>query len=106
MESTETGCGSSEPYVLRVLGDSMEPEFEDGCIVVVDPAGSAEHGAFVIASHNGEYIFRQLEIEHGRYRLKPLNPGYPTLEMPGAVSIVGVIVQKAGTRRNRHRHYL
>jgi len=25
-----SGCASSEPFALRVMGDSMEPEFKDG----------------------------------------------------------------------------
>ena len=29
------GCSALEPYALRVLGDSMEPEFPDGCVVIV-----------------------------------------------------------------------
>jgi len=35
----QTGCSSetTEPYALRVIGDSMSPEFEDGHIIVVDP---------------------------------------------------------------------
>jgi len=41
----DTGCADHEPYALRVLGDSMEPEFADGCIVIVDPAGDAKSGA-------------------------------------------------------------
>src|SRR5688572_1516122 len=108
MDSTdlsESGCGSSEPYALRVLGDSMEPEFPDGSIVVVDPGGIVEHGAYVIARYEDEYIFRQLGIEQGRYLLKPLNPGYATLECQGPHAVVGVIVQRAGTRRSQHKHY-
>ena len=36
----EGSCSSLEPYALRVLGDSMEPEFADGCVIIVDPATS------------------------------------------------------------------
>jgi len=28
-----SSCGG-EPFALRVIGDSMAPEFEDGCIIV------------------------------------------------------------------------
>lgn len=100
------GCGSSEPFALRVLGDSMVPEFEDGCIIVIDPAGFVEHGSYVLAVHNEEYIFRQLTIDEGRYYLKALNEGYETLEIEGVDDIKGVIVQKAGTRRHQRKHYV
>lgn len=32
-----TGCSLSEPYALQVLGNEMEPEFPDQCIVVIRP---------------------------------------------------------------------
>ena len=99
------GCGSSEPFALRVLGDSMIPEFEDGCVIVIDPSGVIENGAYVLAIHENEYIFRQLIIDNRRYYLKPLNQGYETLEIPGLDAIHGVIVQKAGTRRHHRKHY-
>ena len=54
------GCSGSEPFALRVLGDSMTPEFEDGAIIIIDPAGVVESGCYVLALHDGEYIFRQL----------------------------------------------
>lgn len=106
MAMDESGCATSESYALRVLGDSMEPEFQDGCIVIVDPAGVIEDGAYVIARHGDEYIFRQLSVQDGHYRLRALNPGYPELEIPGISAVVGVIVQRAGTRRSQHKHYV
>ena len=35
----QTGCSAEgqEPFALRVIGDSMAPEFLDGHIIVVDP---------------------------------------------------------------------
>jgi len=101
-----SGCASSEPFVLRVLGDSMEPEFEDGIIIVIDPAGVIESGSYVLAKDQGEYIFRQLIIEDGRYFLKPVNEGYETREVGGLDVVQGVIVQKAGKRRHQHKHYI
>lgn len=100
------GCGSSEPFALRVLGDSMTPEFEDGCIIVIDPSGVIENGCYVIAVHDDEYIFRQFVIDDSRYYLKPLNAGYDILEIPDTNAIKGVIVQKAGTRRRQRKHYV
>ena len=100
------GCSGSELFALRVLGDSMTPEFEDGAIIIIDPAGVVESGCYVLALHDGEYIFRQLIIEAGRYLLKPINEGYDTLEISGVNDIKGVIIQKAGTRRHHRKHYV
>ena len=35
-----SSCGAGELFALRVLGDMMEPEFEHGAIIVVDPGGA------------------------------------------------------------------
>lgn len=101
----DTGCEASEPFALRVLGDSMSPEFPDGSIIIIDPANDAQDGDYVIAEVEGEFIFRQLCVENGRYALKALNPGYPTLDITGIRSIKGVITQRAGTRRKHRKHY-
>ena len=105
MQKIEAGCAASEPYALRVLGDSMAPEFEEGMIIIVDPTGLATDGAYVVAEHDGEYIFRQLAIDGGRYLLRPLNPEYDALEIASLRAVVGVVTQRAGTRRKYHKHY-
>lgn len=98
-------CGG-EPFALRVLGDSMAPEFIDGHIIIIEPDGVIHNGAYVFAvDDKDEYIFRQLHIENNRYFLKPLNQDYPTLEIPSLERIKGVITQRAGTRRKEHKNY-
>lgn len=100
------GCGDHEPYALQVLGTSMEPEFDDGAIVIVDPGGVIGNGAYVVAKHAGEFIFRQLVIEQGRQFLKPLNDAYEVVEIASTEAVVGVVIQKAGTRRHHRKHYI
>jgi len=106
VEATIGGCAGSEPFALQVLGDSMAPEFEHGCIIIVDPGGVVEDGCYVVAEHAGEYIFRQLCIEAGRWRLVALQEGHETVEIPGPEAIKGVVVQKAGRRRRDRKHYV
>ena len=102
-----SSCTASEPFALRVLGDSMSPEFKESCIIIIDPAGVIKHGSYVLAQlDNGEYIFRQLIIEQGRYFLKPLNAAYETIEIASKDAIHGVIVQRAGPRRRDTKHYI
>jgi len=84
----------------------MEPEFEDGIVIVIDPAGVIESGSYVLARDQDEYIFRQLIIEEGHYFLKPVNEAYETREVDGLGVVEGVVVQKAGTRRHQHKHYI
>lgn len=100
------GCANSEPFALRVLGDSMEPEFKDGNIIIIDSAAAVESGCYVLAMVDGEYIFRQLIIDENRYVLRSLNEGYEEIEVSGMDAIRGVIVQRSGTRRKDHKHYV
>jgi SOS-response transcriptional repressor LexA len=98
-------CGG-EPFALRVLGDSMAPEFVEGHIIIIEPDGVINNGVYVFAvDDKDEYIFRQLHIENDRYFLKPLNKDYPTLEIPSLDKIKGVITQRAGNRRKEHKNY-
>ncbi len=100
-------CAAGEPFALQVLGDHMEPEFEHGVIIVVDPEGLVENGSYVVAVIDEEYTFRQLVWdEDKRYFLKPLNERYDTVEVPGLQVVKGVVVQKAGRRRKDRKHYV
>ena len=102
----DSGCEANEPFALRVLGDSMTPEFPDGSIIIIDPADDAKDGDFIVAEVEGEFIFRQLQIEGERYLIKALNPGYPQIDITGMNNIKGIVTQRAGTRRKHRKHYL
>ena len=99
------GCANSEPFALRVMGDSMEPEFKDGCIIIIDSAATVESGSYVLAMVNEEYIFRQFIVEDDRYYLRALKEGYDEISLSSRDAVRGVIVQRAGTRRKDHKHY-
>jgi DNA polymerase V len=101
----EGGCGA-EPFALRVIGDSMAPEFKDGCIIVIDPEGVITDGCYVLARHSDGYIFRQLFHADGKYLLRAMQDGYETIEMPDLTAVAGVIVQRAGRRRADRKHYV
>lgn len=100
-----SGCSAASPFALQVLGDSMEPEFKHGCVIVIDPEGVVRHECYVMAEHNGENTFRQLRIQEERYFLAPLNDQYETVEITGLDVIKGVIVQQAGRRRADRKFY-
>lgn len=101
------GCASAEPFALRVLGDSMSPEFEEGHIIIVDPAGVIQNGCFVVANLEEEgFILRQLLMQEDRLYLKPMRSSYETIEITSIEIIVGVVVQRAGPRRKHLKHYV
>jgi DNA polymerase V len=102
-----SACSTGEPYALMVLGDSMEPEFLDGEIIVVEPEGIAKDGAYVVAWANDEYIFRQLVLHAEGWMLKPLNPLYPNIpvdDIKETVKGVVVLKKKPGRRREAKRY--
>src|SRR5581483_7127545 len=98
-------CAEAEPYALRVIGDSMAPEFTDGHIVIVDPVMTAHPGAYVIVDYAGETTLRQMVHDAERKYLRALNPSYPTIELTGEYRVRGVVVQRAGRRRGDRRQY-
>lgn len=106
-DSEADACSAAEPFVLMVLGDSMEPEFVEGEVVVIEPEGLAVDGSFVLAQLAGEWIFRQL-VRHGAgWRLQALNPAYPAADIPDLNAVKGIIIQKSRPgRRRASKHYV
>lgn len=102
----QSGSCGAEPFALRVIGDSMAPEFSDGCIIIIDPEGVVSDGCYVLARHDEEYIFRQLVFGDGIYYLRALQEGHDTIEMADLERVAGVIVQQAGRRRADRKHYV
>jgi DNA polymerase V len=98
-------CGTLEPYALRVLGDSMEPEFADGCVIIVDPGSTPRDGSYVIVEFAGDVFFRQLVFDGERRFLQPLNPKYGGFELTPPYTIRGGVTQRAGRRRAERKHY-
>jgi SOS-response transcriptional repressor LexA len=86
-------------FALRVSGDSMEPEFTDGMILIVEPELDAQPGDYVIAKNGSEETtFKQLIKDGADWYLKPLNARYPIKPL-GDSQIIGVV--RAVERRFR-----
>ena len=99
-------CIEAEPYALRVIDDSMEPEFKRGCIIIIDPTGRVRDGAFVLAEQDDGFIFRRLDLDGESVQLAPLNPSYEPIACAGGLDAVkGIIIQRAGARRSYHKRY-
>jgi DNA polymerase V len=100
----ESSCGG-EPFALRVIGDTMAPEFMDGCIIIIDPSGVVKDGSYVLARQGEEYIFRQLVFGDDMYYLRTLEEGHDDIEIPDLVLVEGVIIQQGARRRADRKHY-
>ena len=98
------GCSAGEPFALRVLGDDMAPEFLHGEIILIEPDGAFKDGSFVLAQHEGQWLFRQLRRDEGVWSLCALNPACidrPRLPLADLAAVRGVVIQKAVPGRRR-----
>jgi len=107
LDQSHTGCAESEPFALQVLGDDMEPEFPDGCIIIGEPNAVVSDGSYVVAKHDGEFIFRQLHInaETEQWSLCALKEGLPILEISGRDDVRARVVQSTNGRRKTRKFY-
>ena len=82
-------------YALEISGDSMEPVFRDGDMVVVSPAAPIRRGdRVVVRTADGEVMAKQLNRQSARrVELRSLNPAHPdyTFEL-SAVSWIHRII--------------
>ena len=100
------GCSGGESFALRVLGQSMAPEFAEGEIIIIEPEGLARDGSYVLAWVNDEWIFRQLRADGERWKLRALNPTFADIEIGDLSAVKGVVIQKSlpGRRRASKRY--
>jgi phage repressor protein C with HTH and peptisase S24 domain len=66
-------------YALEISGDSMEPVFRDGDLVIVSPAAPIRRGdRVVVRTATGEVMAKQLVRRSARrVEVRSLNPAYP-----------------------------
>lgn len=96
---------SDRSFALEVRGDSMEPEFREGDVIIVDPSISPDASHYVIAEllrsatepGAGEITFKQYRPRgiNGIFDLVPLNPAYPTITVNGTNPgrVIGVVAE-------------
>lgn len=100
---------SDRAFALKIKGDSMEPEFKEGDVVVIDPNVIPLPGEFVVAMNGEEEAtfkkYRELghdEYERLQFELIPLNPDYTTMSsLKQQIRIVGTMVEHHIFRRKR-----
>ena len=87
-------------FALRVRGESMEPSYQHGDFIFVDPDVSPKHGKDVVVrlDDGNEVAFRRLVVEGESEYLKPANPNWPDkiteISVYPDARIVGVVIGK------------
>ena len=102
---SQGSCSTAEPYALRVIGDSMAPEFRDGHVIIVDPAYPPCHGAFVVVDYGGEVMLGQYLQRGERRWIHYLNSDQPAIELIQPYEIKGVVIQRSSGRKRDVKHY-
>jgi len=92
----ETDVKGECVFALHVQGDSMEPEFHEGEIIIVNPNVDVNPGNYVVVKNShGEATLKQLKKYGNTFVLHPLNPKYPEMEVKkGEFQIIGKVVKK------------
>jgi phage repressor protein C with HTH and peptisase S24 domain len=71
--------GDPNAYALEISGDSMDPVYRDGDVIIVSPAAPVRRGdRVVIRSNKGEVMAKELMRQSARrIELRSLNPAHP-----------------------------
>ena len=104
---SQTGCSAEglEPFALRVIGDSMAPEFLDGHIIVVDPGFPLMNGVYAVVKNGEEILFGQFVKEETACRIRYLNPEFEPVTLESGFEVKGVITQRNSRRRKDMKRY-
>lgn len=103
---SHSACDEGGLVALQVLGNDMLPEFEHGDVVVIEPDGRIEEGAFVVANPGGDWMLRQLRSCGPGWRLVALDSSVAEVALKDLGQIFGVVIQKSkpGRRRSVKRY--
>lgn len=78
--AVDEAIAKSANFALRVKGDSMFPEINDGDVVLVQSTNVAQNGDVVVATvDDNEAIVKRLRRVGGDVYLQPANPAYPII---------------------------
>lgn len=81
-------------FYAKVKGNSMNGDFNDGDLLVVDKAEEWSHGKIALCYMDGEFTVKRIDIEKGVCRLLPSNPEFKPIIVTSENTLLvwGVIV--------------
>ena len=106
MQDELSSCSSKEPFALQVLGNSMEPEFPDKCMIIIEPSDWCQSGMYIMVMVEGVRWFRQYIKDAEGERLVALNELYPEIPLQDLDwKPEGIIMQRNIKRKVKHYKY-
>lgn len=98
---------SGDVVAVKVSGDSMEPTFSNGDIVVIKKnveVNVGEVGVFFLDEYDGEGVVKRLKYKNGVYVLESDNPSYEDKEIGSDIIITcGKVVNIVKTDLSKKR---
>ena len=93
-----TGKVTEASYALRVVGDSMLPDYADGDILIIKEQNSVMEGEFGIFICDNNAYFKKFTSD----RLLSLNPEYPDLMLDqfSEFSCIGLVLGRLKSKKN------
>lgn len=81
-ESVPSTCGDPNAFALKIEGDSMQPNYQAGDILIVMPSQQPRNGCLVVAKLKSDgIVFRRFHVApQNIIRLTAYNPIYPVYE--------------------------
>jgi SOS-response transcriptional repressor LexA len=79
------GFDTNDPnaFGLRVIGKSMEPNFNEGDRIIISPRMEPQSGDYVIVKYDGNVTFKKLKLYKEMLILQPLNPDFEEIFLSG-----------------------
>jgi SOS-response transcriptional repressor LexA len=86
---------SDAAFAIKVMGDAMAPTFNEGTILIIEPALTAGNRDYVVAAlkEHKNAIFKQLLADGDERYLKSINDQFRTIQMDKSYALIGVLVQ-------------
>lgn len=104
--SPDMARGGKQYFALQIKGDSMEPEYLDGDVIIVLKQEDAETGEDVVVMVNGyDATFKRISKVEDGIILRPINPKYEPMPFSAAdiqnfpVKVLGVCVELRRKKR-------
>lgn len=98
----------SKCFALKVLDDSMKPDFVEGDMIVIDSEQKPAPGEFVVARVDKDILFRKYQVESSvngeaeYFSLTPLNQDFPPFSSSRhSIELLGTMVEHRIFRRKR-----
>ena len=101
--SSDGGSCGAEIFALKVVGDSMLPEFIDGAMIIIDPEAVVSDGSYVVAEVKEELVLRQIRFVGKEFSLCVLDQSEADVLIPNFAGVAGVVVQQTRRHKNKKR---